>query len=363
MQARHTGLPQKSIKDYPLALLFHKILNSGIRDEADSCRHFMKLDEDLGKRVVHDLQNDPCSHIYAFNTASYTLLNAERSAKGILEQCSLPYSTYRDAVILESQKFSEWTRYSVDEKKEVADIGEFIRREEAEWALADRIVCPSVHVKKDLVRKGVPEEKISLIPYGFNYRKVVSPRRISPGAGLRIGTVGYISIRKGIHHFYHTALNFPGAEYIAVGPRGFDLTDRAMSMLSARMRLKGQLSARAMEEEYGNMDVLLFLTIGEGSATVVYEALSLGIPVVTTASCGSIVEDGVSGFIVEPDDQDRIAHCLELLSEPEFYRDMSARALLRSEYGSSQAYAHRLISFFQDLGESGFGENQKIHSE
>jgi len=95
--------------------------------------------------------------------------------------------------------------------------------------------------------------------------------------------------------------------------------------------------------------VLLFLTIGEGSATVVYEALSLGIPVVTTRSCGSIVEDGVSGFIVDPDDYDKVVYCLELLSDPDFYGHMSEQAILRSAFGSTHAYTDRLIAYFEGL--------------
>jgi len=348
-EARRTELPGERIVDYPFVALRSKFSGLAIKNEADSCRHFMRWDERIGNKVLRDLKQDTCDFIYLFNTAAYTVLRGNRSVKGILEQCSLPYSTYREAVIRESAKYPDWTNYSTPVTGADSEIKEFIHREESEWTLAEKIVCPSVHVAQDLSQKGIDPNKITIIPYGFNYGIVPKLRQIKKNSRLRVGTVGYLSIRKGIHHFYQTILKYPVAEYVAVGPRGFDLTDSGMELLADKCRLTGQLSSRSMESEYKSMDVLLFLTIGEGSATVVYEALSLGIPVVTTRSCGSIVEDGVSGFIVDPDDYDKVVYCLELLSDPDFYGHMSEQAILRSAFGSTRAYTDRLIAYFEGL--------------
>lgn len=116
-------------------------------------------------------------------------------------------------------------------------------------------------------------------------------------------------------------------------------------MLSKVMTLTSHLDRFRLLEMLQQIDVLLFLSIGEGSATVVYEALSLGIPVITTAASGSIVEDGVSGFIVDPTDTDRILLLLEQMRDPEYYLNLSMNSLDRSKYGSSEAYGLRLVNF------------------
>ena len=45
-------------------------------------------------------------------------------------------------------------------------------------------------------------------------------------------------------------------------------------------------------------DVFVFPSLFEGSAVVTYEALAAGLPSVVTPSAGSVVRDGVEGFIV-----------------------------------------------------------------
>ena len=75
-------------------------------------------------------------------------------------------------------------------------------------------------------------------------------------------------------------------------------------------------------------DVFVFPSLFEGSAVVTYEALACGLPSVVTAAAGSVVRDGMEGFIVESRDVNTLAHRMELLgNSPELRtRMMSARA-------------------------------------
>ena len=45
-------------------------------------------------------------------------------------------------------------------------------------------------------------------------------------------------------------------------------------------------------------DVFVFPSLFEGSAVVTYEALACGLPSVVTPDAGSVVRDGVEGFVV-----------------------------------------------------------------
>ena len=62
-----------------------------------------------------------------------------------------------------------------------------------------------------------------------------------------------------------------------------------------------------MADLYAWADVFLLPFICEGSAMVTYEALSWGLPVITTHNAGSIVRDTVDGWLVPYRDSEAIA--------------------------------------------------------
>jgi glycosyltransferase involved in cell wall biosynthesis len=97
-------------------------------------------------------------------------------------------------------------------------------------------------------------------------------------------------------------------------------------------------------EHYTWADVFLLPTVCEGSATVCYEALAAGLPVVTTPNAGSTVRDGVDGFVVPIRDSETLVERLARLAEdPELLAGMSANALARaSEFGLAN-YGERLM--------------------
>jgi glycosyltransferase involved in cell wall biosynthesis len=106
---------------------------------------------------------------------------------------------------------------------------------------------------------------------------------------------------------------------------------------------RGEIAAH-----YQWADVFLLPSLCEGSATVTYEALGAGLPVVVTLSSGSIVEHGVSGFCIPERDAETIVSALEsFLSQPDLLRDMSAAARRRSREASLEAYGERLMAVTQ----------------
>src|SRR5690606_13675779 len=88
----------------------------------------------------------------------------------------------------------------------------------------------------------------------------------------------------------------------------------------------------------------LLPTLSEGSAMVCYEALAAGLPVITTPNAGSVVRDGVDGFIVPIRDGLAIAERLErLATEPGLLEQMSANALETAKEYTLDKYATRLL--------------------
>ncbi|MGZ8463641.1 MAG: glycosyltransferase, partial [Candidatus Deferrimicrobiaceae bacterium] len=87
-----------------------------------------------------------------------------------------------------------------------------------------------------------------------------------------------------------------------------------------------------------------------GSANTNHEAMGAGLPVITTLNAGSIVRDGVDGFIVPIRDPDAIKERLLLLYENrEMGRAMGKSGRDRVAVSSWETYENRLITIYGDL--------------
>ena len=78
-------------------------------------------------------------------------------------------------------------------------------------------------------------------------------------------------------------------------------------------------------------DVFVFPSLFEGSAVVTYEALACGLPGVVTPAAGSVIRDGIEGFVVMPRDVTALAQRMEQLGQsPQLRARMSAAARSRA---------------------------------
>jgi glycosyltransferase involved in cell wall biosynthesis len=73
------------------------------------------------------------------------------------------------------------------------------------------------------------------------------------------------------------------------------------------------------------------------------------LPVITTPNAGSVVRDGVDGFIVPIRDAEAIAEKLErLVRKRDLLAWMSANALARSREFTVEKYGERLLAAIRD---------------
>jgi glycosyltransferase involved in cell wall biosynthesis len=91
-------------------------------------------------------------------------------------------------------------------------------------------------------------------------------------------------------------------------------------------------------------------TLAEGSATVIYEALSFGIPVVTTNSAGSVMIHGQEGYIVPEREVDALVEAISGIALNRDLREaMSLEARNTSIEYSEAKWGKRLIDAFQNF--------------
>jgi len=260
--------------------------------------------------------------------------------RGVLEQFIAPTEVQLRELGLEREAFPGWERTHT---ARAFGIQEFIRREQMEWDAANLIVCPSNYVRRGLAECGVRESKIVVVPYGVERPDhVASGPTVQEERPLRVAYVGSVELRKGIQYLMHALESeVPPMDVRAVGPVA--VSTEARRRLERSMTLVGSVPSSTVWRVYRWADVLVLPSVCEGSATVVYEALSRGVPAVVTDHTGSVVENGVDGFIVPVRDPEALRGALiELAQERELLSDMRTAAFRKGAYCSLHEYGKRL---------------------
>src|SRR5262245_46085757 len=112
---------------------------------------------------------------------------------------------------------------------------EILRREEIEYELADRLLCPSEFVADTFVDEGYPRARLARHVYGYD-PEVFHPAgdRRGAGKGLKLLFVGVCAVRKGVHFALDAWLASPACETGTFSIAGEFLpayADRLASML------------------------------------------------------------------------------------------------------------------------------------
>ncbi|MBE9166969.1 glycosyltransferase family 4 protein [Pleurocapsales cyanobacterium LEGE 06147] len=281
--------------------------------------------------------------IYTFNSAGLELLRAakKQGLATIMEQTIAPHQIEHRLLQEEQELHPDWEEPIEHNRYRL----EYIQREQQEWEQADLIVCGSEFVREGIRQCGGPAERCVVVPYGVD-TKFQLPPKSSRNGPLRVLTVGSVGLRKGTPYILEAAKRLKGkAIFRMVGP--IHVSPTATSALVEHLELLGQVPRSQIMEHYAWADVFLLPSICEGSATATYEALACGLPVITTPNTGSVVRDGLDGYVVPVRDVDAISEKLELLiSQPEILISLRKQALQRSIFGSLASYQNRLLQVF-----------------
>jgi len=222
-------------------------------------------------------------------------------------------------------------------------VEEGIKRDLEAWSLADLVLVASQFVADGMVELGCAREKISIVPYGLDASWTSEESRPVPKRVLFVGTVG---LRKGVHYLVEASriLKDRGfeADFRVVGPESVPGISR--TPLFQGPNYVGQVPRSRVRSEFAQADVFVFPTLAESFALVHLEAMSMGLPVITTPHCGSVVEDGESGFIVPLRDARAVADRIAEVIGDRAKRDrLSARARVRAAQYSWAQYGERLV--------------------
>jgi glycosyltransferase involved in cell wall biosynthesis len=218
----------------------------------------------------------------------------------------------------------------------------YAAREEAEWQEADLILCGSEFVKEGIRACGGPVDRIAVVPYGVDIPQTLR-EPWETREPLRVLTVGAVGLRKGSPYVLSAARALRGRAIFRMVGNLF-VAASAERSLREHTEVIGPVRRGEVVSHYAWADVFLLPSICEGSATVCYEALACGLPVITTPNAGSPIRDGTDGFVVPIRDPEAIAERVgRLAATPDLLAFMSRNALERSREFTVQRYGERLL--------------------
>lgn len=281
--------------------------------------------------------------VYAYRSAALEIFQAARKQGliTVLDQTIAPKKIEDNLLHWEYEEASGWDGHDRDDL-----LDAYAERERREWELADLILCGSDFVRDGVIRSGGAPEKCRVVPTGADFpNRPAEDDGIRCARPLRVLFVGQVSLRKGIRHLCRAMGRLEGqsVECRVVGPLKVDEGSLARNV-PENMQILGPVPRTEVVGHYAWADVFCLPSLCEGSALVTYEALSAGLPVITTPNSGSIVRDGVEGAIIPAMDAEAIALAVERFLEcPETLQRMSAAARARAGFGSTAAYAGRLV--------------------
>lgn len=192
---------------------------------------------------------------------------------------------------------------------------------------------------KDFLKQGVKLDRIRLIPNGIDLEKfdnLPDSSKFKERYGISgkvVLFIGRLVKYKGVHYLLQIAPDIlkvhPETKFVIVGPdygyksKLYEIVKKLK--LQKSVIFTGGISSSELIEAYAAADVFAFPSIHEGFGLVLLEAMACKKPVVAwkTSAMQYVIEDKISGILVDPFNLDKFANsiCL-LLSDDELAKKM-----------------------------------------
>jgi glycosyltransferase involved in cell wall biosynthesis len=159
-----------------------------------------------------------------------------------------------------------------------------INRELAGYALADRIVIPSLHVEESFRRDPAAHAKLFKNPYGVDLMMFPNIKPMNSGDQLSLLFVGTWSLRKGCDLLESAVMQTPGTRLVHVGTLG----DVAFPKGDTRFVHIDSVAQPELRRFYAKADAFVLASREDGFAMVLSQALASGLPVICTDRTGGV---------------------------------------------------------------------------
>lgn len=196
----------------------------------------------------------------------------------------------------------------------------------------DHVLALSTFSAKTYTQDGIPSTHIHVTPLGVNRDNFESRKTYPPKC--RFLFIANMQGLKGesylLKAWEKAGLDKSKAELIICG-RACDSIYRQIISLQRKCKnihYMGCVEKEKVIGQYKQSSVFVYPTLSEGMPRVVLEAMSCGLPVISTPVVEGLVEDGINGFIVNFRDIDSLADRLRwFVNNPESIPRMGHHSL------------------------------------
>lgn len=181
-------------------------------------------------------------------------------------------------------------------------------------------VVPGAAARDYLLELGVGAERITIAPNAVDPAIFASGSRRRANGRCRLIAVGRLAPEKGLDTLLRAAEGLPVELVLAgIGPEEAKLR----SLAGPNTTFLGEVGRDALPSLYADADVAVVPSRSEPWGMVLNEAALAGLPLVSTTATGAageLIEDGINGFRVPPDDVVALHEALRRLVDDERFR-------------------------------------------
>ena len=207
------------------------------------------------------------------------------------------------------------------------------------FALCDAIVVLAKEFKEELIKLGIPEERMHVSSTMVESEKYI-PNSKGFSKSLKILFCANMNRKKGPYEVLKAApfvlKKYPDTKFIFVG-EGEELENlRKMSRklgVESNIIFTGYISPEEKNKIFKNSSIFVYPSYhGEGFPTVILEAMAAGMPLVTTPVGGlaDALVDGIQGLIIKsmpPKPEEVAEKIIALIEDPELMKKISENNL------------------------------------
>ena len=203
-----------------------------------------------------------------------------------------------------------------------------LRREEEEYDLTYRLLCPSDFVVRTYLERGFERKKLVRHIYGFDEKRFypdTKPR--NPQRGFTMLSVGVCAVRKGLHYALEAWLQSPASNdgtFLIAGEFLPSYAHKLSSML-AHPSVKVLGHRNDVPELMRNSDVLVLPSIEEGFGLVCTEAMGSGCVPLVSDACTDLCVHMENSLVHQVGDVSALAHHISML-----YKDLTLLGKFRT---------------------------------
>lgn len=283
--------------------------------------------------------------VYAYEDCAFQSFKAADEV-GLLKVYDLPIGYWRCAREIfehEKQKWPEWacTIPSLN------DLEEKLIRKDLELESADVIYVASSYTAKTLNNNYIQNKSISIIPYGFPPVNETPRKWYNGKEKLKVLFVGSLTQRKGIAELLTIVEKHNKSVSLTIVGKKTTKDCKPLNLMIREHKYFPSLPHGDILNLMKTHDVLVFPSLFEGFGLVITEAMSQGMPVITTErTCGvDLIQHCYNGWLIEAGNIEMLNETLQkILDCPSLIEENGRNALTTAKKRPWSQYGNELAN-------------------